>query len=110
MNGERRKPYKVRACTLKEEELAQLAEEMKKRYFCSKEIEDYVYANFHWKTNLERILDLLDIRGYLVGEEERKMAYGYKGLYKIFTKEEYEKIAEEHRENAKRRLLAAVSY
>lgn len=110
MNGERRKKYKPRQCVIPEECINGLAAELSTKYMSYGEIVDYVKIHCNKRLEIDNILSLLETRDFLVTQERRRMSYGYKNFYTIMTKERYEKIEEEHRENAKRRLLAAVSY
>ena len=101
---------KPKMCTLTDEQLAELGEVLKHQFMTCGEIVLYVKEHFKYETNLNLILANLDARGFKCAEEERRTGHGKKRYYKIFTKEDYEKIEEEHRENATRRILAAVSY
>lgn len=101
-----RKPKK---CCISESDIAMLARMMEKRYYSAKELEELVFNSFEKKAGSLTILTWLDSRCYSVTQETRLTEHGHRTFYKIMTKEEYEKIAEERRENAKRRLLAAVS-
>lgn len=105
--NKRRKP---RQCTIPEEYLAELAEAMKKNYMSHGDIISFIEKRCNKRHELEAILGIMEARGFLITVEKRRIPYGYKSFYTIMTKEKYEKIEEEHRENAKRRLLAAVSY
>jgi hypothetical protein len=80
---------------------------MTKRGMCWGEITSFINLRIKGTYSLEGILCILSSRNYLVIEEKIQ---GKKTYYRIVTKEYYKKIEEEHRENAKRRLLAAVSY
>ncbi len=110
MNCRFRKKHKPRPCTIPEECLAELAEELKKKYMSHGEIIEFIGKTCNKRHDLEPILGIMEARGFLIAQEKRKVTHGYKFYYTIMTKEKYEKIEEEHRENAKRRLLAAVSY
>ena len=110
MNGERRKKYKPRKSPISEEDIKELAGLLTSKYMGYGEIIDFVKGRIHKRYEIDSILGCLETRGFLVTQERRRMPYGYKTFYTIMTKEKYEKIEEEHRENAKRRLLAAVSY
>lgn len=110
MNTRFRKDHKPRPYTIPEEYLAELAEELKKKYMSHGEIIDFIEKRCNKRHDLEAILGIMEARGFLITQEKRRMPYGYKFFYTIMTKEKYEKIEEEHRENAKRRLLAAISY
>lgn len=101
---------KPRQCSIPEESIAALAKEMTNRFMSYGAIKDYIQKHCNRHVELEAILGILEARGYLVTQERRHTPYGYKHFYTIMTKEKYQKIEEEHRENAKRRLLAAVSY
>ena len=101
---------KPKVCALKDDQIAELGEILKHKFMTCGEIISYVEEHFNYKTNLTLILSNLAARGFNCAEEERRTAHGKKRYYRIFTKEDYEKIEEEHRENATRRILAAVSY
>ena len=101
-----RKPKK---CCISESEIAMLARMMEKRYYSAKELEELVFNSFGKKAGSLMILTWMDSRSYCITQETRSTGHGSKTFYKIITKDEYEKIAEEKRKNAKRRLLAAVS-
>lgn len=107
MNGKERKPKK---CSIPEEEIQKLGKMFSDRYYTNSEITNYFNNTYHKKWNLELIICVLESRGFLFSQETKRTNYGIKTYYRIMTKDVYEKIAEEHRENAKRRLLAAVSY
>ena len=109
MNGKRQK-HKPKKCALTESQLSEFAEIMKKRFYSYKELTDILKEKYGYNGVVLSVLDFLNVRGYMIAEEEHYKKYGYKIYYKVMTPEDYEKIAEEHRENAKRRLLAAVSY
>ena len=110
MNGERRKKYRPRQCQIPEEYLKELGEELTKRYMAYGEIIAYIKQRCHKRYDLENIIGVMESRGYLIAEERQPVKYGFKIFFTVMTKEKYEKIEEEHRENAKRRLLAAISY
>ena len=110
MNGERRRKNKPRACSIPEEVIIELAKTLMQRALSWKEVTDFINTRCHKNWNLENILCVLDTRGYKVAEGYKTVSYGKKTYYRIYTNAEYERIAEEHQENAKRRLLAAVSY
>lgn len=110
MNGNLRKKYKPRQCSIPNECIAALAEELTKKYMGFSEVINFVAERTHKNYSVEAILCILEARGYLVTQERQKVPHGYKTFYGIMTKEKYQRIEEEHRENAKRRLLAAVSY
>ena len=110
MNGERRKKYKPRVCSIPDEYINELASELTSRFMSYGEIIDFIKTRCNKRYDIDNILGYLETRGFLVTQERHKMPYGYKTFYTIMTKEKYAKIAEEHQENAKRRLLAAVSY
>ena len=95
---------------LTESQLAEFAELMKQRFFSHKELADILKDRYGYNSEVSYVMDHLDIRGWMVAQEERPSKCGYKNYYKIMTAEDYEKIAEEQRENATRRLLAAVPY
>ena len=102
--------YKPRRCKIPEEYLTGLAGELTGRYMSYGEVIDYIQSRVNKRYEIDSILTILENRGFLVTQEKRRVAHGYKTFYSIMTKEKYEKLEEEHRENAKRRLLAAVSY
>ena len=113
----RREQQKFRKSKLSEEAIKQMAEQLKQRYFSLAEIEKMTQA-YGYKGSKEIILSLFAVRGYMIAEETIKVnqykkakgTYGNKVVYKIVSKEDYEKYDKEAHEDAKRRLLAAVSY
>ena len=107
MNGKTNKP---RQRDIPEIYLHELAAEMTKRTMGYSEVIDFIKNRCNKRYEITSLLSALEARGYLVMQERRRVANGIKSFYTIMTKEKYEKIEEEHRENAKRRLLAAVSY
>lgn len=109
MNGELRKKYKPRQCPLSDQALAEIAKELTHKDYTLAEVTKII-RKYGFKGDPYSVLNYLDARGYLLSQDEKKTHYGMKFFYRIMTKEIYEKIEEEHRENAKRRLLAAVSY
>ena len=110
MNGKIRKVRKPRKCALSESELTEFAELMKQRFYSHKELADILKDRYGYNSGVSNVMDYLDIRGWMVAQEERPSKCGYKNYFKVVTAQDYEKIAEEHRENATRRLLAAVPY
>ena len=110
MNGKLSKKHKPRRCSIPEEYIVGLAEELTKGFLDYRELLNYIKERTHKRYELDNILGVLEARGFLITEEKRRTSYGFKTYYTIMTKDKYDKIEEEHRENAKRRLLAAVSY
>ena len=110
MNGKIRKNRNPRKCALSENELTEFAELMKQRFYSHKELADILKDRYGYNSGVSNVMDYLDIRGWMVAQEERPSKTGFKNYYKVVTVQDYEKIAEEHRENATRRLLAAVPY
>lgn len=109
MNGNTNKKQ-PRKCALSEEEIKELAEMMKERFFSYGELRTILIEKYDYKREVFNLLSYLEARGYLIAQETRKSKYGGRNQrYRVMTKEIYEKIAEERRENAKRRLLEAVS-
>lgn len=106
MNKER----KPRECSIPDEVIKELGERLKHEYLSWNDITSFIHNKCNKNWGIELILCILDTRGYKVAEGYREVSRGKKTFYKVFTKEDYEKIAEEQRENAKRRLLAAISY
>ena len=100
---------KPRQCSIPDKYITELAAELEKKYMSFSEVVNFMAERIHKNYSIESILCILEARGYLVTQEKQKVTNGYKTFYGIMTKEKYERIAEEHRENAKRRLLAAVS-
>ena len=109
MNVRANHKNKPRQCSIPEEYLAELADEMTRRYMSYGEIIDFIKQRTNERHELEGILGILESRMYLIAQEKQHTPYGYKTFYCIMTKEKYEKIAEEHLENAKRRLLETIS-
>ena len=106
---------KVRECKLSEECIKEMAEMLIERYCTFSEIQRIANANgLHG--GIESILSLFNVRGYLITEitvkrfDSQNKTYVKRTLYKIMTDEDYEKWDEEAHKDAKRRLLAAVSY
>lgn len=110
MNGNLRKRKPKAKCAIPDEVIAALGKELAERYMNYTEVLTYVKNGCNRRLEIEQILCIMEARGYLIAEEKRRTKYGNKTFYRVMTKEYYEKIAEEKRENAKRRLLAAVSY
>ena len=108
MNGEKRKKYKPRPCALSDEALAEIAKFLSKRFYRYQEIQKHVSKEYGFNVDALSVLSYLETRGYLIATEE---VPGCKTmvLYRVMTKEVYEKIAEEHRENAYRRCLEKTS-
>lgn len=97
--------HKVRKSKLSEEAIVEIAEALKKNYMGYSEI--YAIARkYGQKSGLESLLSLFQVRGYQLAEQMD----GRRTLYKIVTKEDYEKYEMEATKNAKRRLLATISY
>ena len=94
---------------LTESQLAEFAELMKQRFFSHKELADMLKERYAYNSEISYVLHHLDSRGWMVAQEERPSKTGFKNYYKVVTVQDYEKIEEEQRENATRRLLAAVS-
>ena len=98
--------HKTRKSSLPDEAIAEMAEQLSGRFFTFKEFTTLTEA-YGYKGSLEVILSLFNVRGYMITEE---MSKKHKTIYKIVNKEDYEKYDEEAHKDAKRRLLAAVSY
>ena len=109
MNGKLRKKYKPRQCPISDEDLAKIAEELTYKDYTLAEI-NRIIRKYGYKCEAYSVLNYLESRDYLLSQEEKKTPHGSKFFYRVMTDEIYIKIEEEHRENAKRRLLAAVSY
>ena len=107
MNEKERKPRK---CSIPEEEIKKLGKKFSDRYYSNTEITKYFNNTYHKSWSLELIICVLETRGFIFSQEDRKTRYGTKAYYRVMTKDVYEKIEEEHRANVTRRLLAAVSY
>lgn len=110
MNGKRPKKYKPRQCSIPDEYITALAVELTKKFMSYGEVVSFIKKRTGKVYSMESLLSILEARGFLVTEDRRRTNYGFRSFYGIMTKEKYQKIEEEHRENAKRRLLAAVSY
>ena len=108
MNGKLRKKYKPRTCSIPDEYITALAVELTKKFMSYGEVVSFIKKRTGKVHSVESLLCILEARGFLVTEDRSSTAYGYKSLYGIMTKEKYQKMEEEHRENAKKRLLAAV--
>lgn len=108
MNGNHREKYKPRKCALSEDVIADIANTLTERFFDYTEVERLI-KSYKFKCSVESLLNYLDARDYLVASEKRKTRYGTRTAYRVMTKEIYIKIEEEHRENVRKRLLAAVS-
>lgn len=109
MNGSTLKKKKPRKCMLTESQLAEFAELMKQRFFSHKELVDMLKERYAYNSEISYVLNHLDMRGWMVAQEERPSKTGFKNYYKVVTVQDYEKIAEEHRENAYRRCLEKTS-
>lgn len=108
MNSNTRK-RKPRKCVLSESQLAEFAELMKKRFYSHKELADILKDRYGYNSGVSNVMDYLDIRGWMVAQEERPSKCGYKNYFKVVTAQDYEKIAEEQRKNAYRRCLEKTS-
>lgn len=109
MNCNTRKKHKPRTCLLSESEIAEFAEIMKQRFYSHKELADILKDRYGYNSGVSYVMDYLDIRGFMVAQEERYGKTGYKNYFKVVTAQDYEKIAEEHRKNAYRRCLEKTS-
>ena len=109
MNGKKYKRYKPRECYFSDEVLAEIAEKLSQRFYEHGEIQKMVKA-YGFTGDAMSVINYLEARNYLVATERKQSKHGFKTNYRVMTKEVYEKIEEEYREDAKRRLLAAVSY
>lgn len=94
---------------LSESQLAEFAELMKKRFYSHKELADILKDRYGYNSEVSYVMDYLDIRGWMVAQEERPSKCGYKNYFKVVTAQDYEKIAEEQRKNAYRRCLEKTS-
>lgn len=103
-----RSERKPRKCAMSEDVIAELAETLTKRFFDYTEVEKLIKST-KCKVSVTSLLNYLEARGYLVASEKKKTYWGTRTAYRVMTKEIYIKIEEEHRENARKRLLAAVS-
>lgn len=107
--------HKVRKSKLPEEAIKKMADQLKERYFTINELMSMAQA-YGYKGSKEVVLNLFSVRGYLIAEETvrckkvRRKDYFAKAIYKIVTEEDYKKYDEEVHKDAKRRLLATVSY
>ena len=110
---------KAKASKTPEETILMLAEKLKERYYSGSEMMRLAKAaGFNGTT--KTLLSLFQSRGYMVTEEvispkkyiinSRFYKPSDKTVYKIMTDEDYKKWDEEVHADAKRRLLAAVSY
>jgi hypothetical protein len=106
-SGKTRKPRK---CSIPDDVLIELGEKLKREYMSWSQIIGFIKEKCNKNWGIESILCVLDQRGYKVAEGDLNVTYGKQTFYKVFTARDYEKIEEEHRKNAKGRLLAAVSY
>ena len=96
---------KVRKSKVSEEAIKEMADVLKERYLTWKEI-DFMAKRAGCNSGIESVLSLFEVRGYKVAE----FTNGARTLYKIVTKQDYEKYETEATKDAKRRLLAAISY
>ena len=110
MNDSMRKRKPKEKCCIPDPVIASLGKELADRFMSYNEVMTFVKNGSNKRVEIELILCIMEARGYLITEEKRRSKCGYKTFYRVMTKEYYEKIAEEHRQNATRRLLAAVSY
>lgn len=107
--------HRIRGSKLSEATIKEMAESLKLRYFTFTEVQRMAHKN-GLNGGIETILSLFSVRGYLVTEKTVKTfhrktkSYVKKSVYKILTDEDYEKWDEEAHKDAKRRLLAAISY
>lgn len=114
MKGEQ---HKVRKSKLSEDDIIKMADLLKQRYFSFGEISKMTRA-YGYRGSKEIIFSLFQVRGYMIAEKtvkvlqykKKKGTYCNRVVYKIMTEEDYEKYDEEAHKDAKRRLLAAVSY
>ena len=100
--------HKVRKSKLPEEVIKEIAELLTERSVCFAEIEK-ISKRAGCGSGIESVLSLLQVRGYQVAEITISKGSSKKTLYKIVTKEDYEKYEREATRDAKRRLLETVS-
>ena len=110
MNDRMRKRKPKEKCCIPDPVIAALGKELADRFMSYNEVMTFVKNGSNKRVEIELILCIMEARGYLITEEMRRSKCGNKKYFRVMTKEYYEKLEEEHRENAKRRLLAAVSY
>lgn len=104
-----RSERKPRKCLLSEDEIKELAEMMKERFFSYRELSKILSEKYGYKKEVFNFLNYLEAREYLVAQETRATRYGTNTYFRVMTKEIYEKIAEEQRKNAYRRCLEKTS-
>lgn len=109
MNGERRKKYKPRQCPISDKDLEKIAKDMSYKDCTLAEVRRIV-NKYGYNCEPLTVLNYLESHDYLLSQDEKKTPHGSKFFYRVMTAEIYRKIEEEHSENAKRRLLAAISY
>ena len=109
MNDFRKRKPKEKCC-IPDAVIAALGKQLSQRFMSFNEVMTFVKNGANKSISIELIMCIMEARGYLLTEEKRRSKFGYKTYYRVMTKEYYEKLEEERRENAKRRLLAAVSY
>ena len=100
---------KVRKSKLSEEAIKEMAELLLKHEVSFSEI-DNIAKRAGCASGIESVLSLLQVRGYQVAEHSIYKGSVKRTYYKIVTKEDYEKYEREAHEDAKRRLLATISY
>lgn len=107
--------HKVRKSKLSEEAIEEIAEALKQNYLDWSQL--YSMARkYGQRSGIESLLSLFQVRGYQIAEKTdvyfspRYKKRVTRTLYKIVTKEDYEKYEAEATKDAKRRLLATISY
>ena len=110
---------KAKTCKYSEEAIQELAAKMSERYYTYSEML-HIAEPLGITGTPEMLLSILSSHGFMVSEDIRSPAglqtkyYRTtpkdKTVYKVVTEEDYKKYDEEAHENAKRRLLATISY
>ena len=97
-----------RKSKLQDNQLNELIEMMKSKYFTGWELLEILKKRYAWKGTVEMFLTTLEAKKIPVFEEPIKPGKTW-CRYKVLTAEEINKYEEEKTKDAKRRLLAAIS-
>ena len=109
--------YRTRSSILSDDAIQEIAEQLKDKEFTFPELMAKV-SKYNYKGSKEVVLSLFNTRGYLIAEDhitrlqekKKKGTTCIKIVYKFVTDKDYEEYDEEAHKDAKRRLLATVSY
>lgn len=97
----------VRESIYPEETIKAIADCLTQRFYTGGELLE-LCKSYGMHCSTHGILSLLEVRGYLCIETDKRP--GIRTRYKIVTADDYEKYEKEKTEDAKKRLLATISY